>query len=129
MTDTKQVSVAVASDDAEEEIRCCVGMGAGIAKDVRRRWPLYADDWKQGMSVGLHIFAPATYIFFASVLPALAFGEQFRDETLGLFSIPHILCATAIAACPGPGFTWALPPPPGPRAHLGPGPKSTHLGA
>ena len=97
MTDTKQVSVAVASDDAEEEIRCCVGMGAGIAKDVRRRWPLYADDWKQGMSVGLHIFAPATYIFFASVLPALAFGEQFRDETLGLFSIPHILCATAIA--------------------------------
>ena len=97
MTDTEQVSVAVASDDAEEEIRCCVGMGAGIAKDVRRRWPLYADDWKQGMSVGLDIFAPATYIFFASVLPALAFGEQFRDETLGLFSIPHILCATAIA--------------------------------
>jgi hypothetical protein len=99
MADTKQVSVAVASDDAdaEEQIRCFVGLGAGIAKDVRRRWPLYVDDWKVGMSVGVHIFAPATYIFFASVLPALAFGEQFRDETLGLFSIPHILCATAIA--------------------------------
>ena len=57
---------------------------------------LYVDDWKVGMSVGLHIFAPATYIFFASVLPA-GVREQFRDETLGLFSIPHILCATAIA--------------------------------
>ena len=28
MADTKQVSVAVASDDAEEQIRCCVGLGA-----------------------------------------------------------------------------------------------------
>ena len=47
MADTKQVSVAVASDDAdaEEQIRCFVGLGAGIAKDVRRRWPLYVDDW------------------------------------------------------------------------------------
>tara|TARA_B110000977_G_scaffold36585_1_gene49107 strand:+ start:11109 stop:12866 length:1758 start_codon:yes stop_codon:yes gene_type:complete len=95
MTDEKQVTVGVSNDD--EEIKCCVGLGAGVAKDIRRRWPLYLDDWKQGLSVKHHIFAPATYIFFASVLPALAFGEQFRDETMGLFSIPHILCATAIA--------------------------------
>ena len=95
MTDEKQVTVGVSNDD--EEIKCCVGLGAGVAKDIRRRWPLYLDDWKQGLSGKHHIFAPATYIFFASVLPALAFGEQFRDETMGLFSIPHILCATAIA--------------------------------
>lgn len=42
------------------------------------------------------IFAPATYIFFASVLPALTFGEQFRVQTEGQFSIPHIVCATAL---------------------------------
>ena len=42
------------------------------------------------------IFAPATYIFFASVLPALTFGEQFRVQTEGQFSIPHIVCATAM---------------------------------
>lgn len=81
----------------EEEIRCCIGVGAGIAKDVRRRAPIYLDDWKQGLNIGVSIFAPATYIFFASVLPALTFGEQFREETKELFSIPHILCATAIA--------------------------------
>ena len=92
-----EVSVGAPGADEEEEIRCCIGVGTGISKDVRRRLPLYADDWKRGMSVGLHIFAPATYIFFASFLPALAFGEQFREETTGLFSIPHILCATAIA--------------------------------
>ena len=83
--------------DGEAEIQCCVGFGAGIAKDFRRRWSIYGDDWSRGTKVGLKIFAPATYIFFASVLPALTFGEQFRDETKELFSIPHILCATAIA--------------------------------
>uniref|UniRef100_A0A7S0NNA0 Bicarbonate transporter-like transmembrane domain-containing protein n=1 Tax=Micromonas pusilla TaxID=38833 RepID=A0A7S0NNA0_MICPS len=83
--------------DGEAEIQCCVGFGAGIAKDFRRRRPLYGDDWSRGTGVGLKIFAPATYIFFASVLPALTFGEQFREETQELFSIPHILCATAIA--------------------------------
>ena len=84
-------------DDDDEPIRCCAGFGAGIAKDARRRAPLYFDDWRQGTRVGVSIFAPATYIFFASILPALTFGEQFRDETKDLFSIPHILCATAIA--------------------------------
>ena len=83
--------------DGEAEIQCCVGFGAGIAKDFRRRRPLYGDDWSRGTGVGLKIFAPATYIFFASVLPALTFGEQFREETQELFSIPHILCATTIA--------------------------------
>jgi len=97
MADTKQVTVAVATNADDVEIKCCVNLGSGVSKDIRARWPLYFDDWRQGLSVGRHIFAPATYIFFASVLPALAFGEQFRDETAGLFSIPHILCATAIA--------------------------------
>ena len=73
--------------DGEAEIQCCVGFGAGIAKDFRRRRPLYGDDWSRGTGVGLKIFAPATYIFFASVLPALTFGEQFREETQELFSI------------------------------------------
>ena len=88
--------------DGEAEIQCCVGFGAGIAKDFRRRRPLYGDDWSRGTGVGLKIFAPATYIFFASVLPALTFGEQFREETQELFSIPHILCATAIAGLAQP---------------------------
>ena len=104
-----EVSVGAPGADEEEEIRCCIGVGTGISKDVRRRLPLYADDWKRGMSVGLHIFAPATYIFFASFLPALAFGEQFREETTGLFSI-HILCATAICrACCSPCVGGQLP--------------------
>ena len=88
--------------DGEAEIQCFVGFGAGIAKDFRRRRPLYGDDWSRGTGVGLKIFAPATYIFFASVLPALTFGEQFREETQELFSIPHILCACLLYTSPSP---------------------------
>ena len=80
----------------ETEVKSFVGLGKGIAKDFRNRWPLYGDDWRQGFGAGVHIFAPATYIFFASVLPALTFGEQFRVQTEGQFSIPHIVCATAM---------------------------------
>ena len=97
---SEHVDVAVSPSPGaaeEEQIQCCVGVGRGMAKDFRRRLPLYGDDWRRGLGAGVHIFAPATYIFFASFLPALAFGEQFREETEGLFSIPHILCATAIA--------------------------------
>eukprot|EP00227_Mantoniella_beaufortii_P017279 CAMPEP_0197574932 /NCGR_PEP_ID=MMETSP1326-20131121/505_1 /TAXON_ID=1155430 /ORGANISM="Genus nov. species nov., Strain RCC2288" /LENGTH=623 /DNA_ID=CAMNT_0043137603 /DNA_START=78 /DNA_END=1952 /DNA_ORIENTATION=+ len=98
------VSVSVPTEESEEksmvadesEVQAFVSLGKGIAKDFRNRWPLYGDDWRQGFGAGVHIFAPATYIFFASVLPALTFGEQFRVQTEGQFSIPHIICATAM---------------------------------
>ena len=43
------------------------------------------------------ILAPSVYIFFASVIPALAFGEQLDEETKGVFNGVHVLLATAIA--------------------------------
>lgn len=42
------------------------------------------------------VAAAATYIFFASVVPALAFGEQFSSETDGLINVVHVLSACAI---------------------------------
>lgn len=42
------------------------------------------------------VTAAATYIFFASVVPALAFGEQFASETDGLINVVHVLSATAM---------------------------------
>jgi boron transporter len=49
------------------------------------------------------ILAPSVYIFSASVIPALAFGEQIDEETHGFFNGVHVLIATAIA-----GVTQAL---------------------
>ena len=55
------------------------------------------------LSVGSHvplncrIFAPALYIFFASALPAFAFGQQLSEETDGTLTVVHVLAATAIS--------------------------------
>ena len=43
------------------------------------------------------IFAPALYIFFASALPAFAFGQQLSEETDGTLTVLHVLAATAIS--------------------------------
>ena len=51
-------------------------------------------DWTDDFSI--HLLAPATYIFFASVIPALTFGEQIADHTGGLFGGTQVLLPTAI---------------------------------
>lgn len=43
------------------------------------------------------MWAPAIYIFFASLIPALAFGAQLDSETDGKYNGVHVLLATAIA--------------------------------
>ena len=55
------------------------------------------------------IFAPSVYIFFASVIPALAFGEQIEHHTHGKFNGVHVLLSAAIA---GVVQVRAPPPPP-----------------
>lgn len=54
--------------------------GQGIVRDLARRLPHYRSDWVQGFSWRT-ILPPATFIFFASVLPALAFGQQLATDT------------------------------------------------
>lgn len=38
------------------------------------------------------------YIFFASLIPGLAFGEQIDHDTKGAFNGSHVLVATAVGA-------------------------------
>eukprot|EP00879_Flechtneria_rotunda_P032953 GHRR01036453.1.p2 GENE.GHRR01036453.1~~GHRR01036453.1.p2 ORF type:complete len:133 (+),score=53.83 GHRR01036453.1:204-602(+) len=78
-------------------LSCCCQVGHGIVQDVRNRLPYYKDDWVQGCNWGIKVFAPATYIFFASVLPALAFGQQLAVGTDGTLGVVHVLVATALA--------------------------------
>ncbi|KAB5563960.1 hypothetical protein DKX38_004014 [Salix brachista] len=53
----------------------------GILNDVRGRAACYKQDWVGGILSGFGILAPTTYIFFASALPVIAFGEQLRRDT------------------------------------------------
>ncbi|KAK9141626.1 hypothetical protein Syun_011026 [Stephania yunnanensis] len=68
----------------------------GIVKDVQARKACYKQDWTGGFRSGLRILAPTTYIFFASTLPVIAFGEQLTRETDGRLSTVETLASTAI---------------------------------
>ncbi|KAK1282480.1 Boron transporter 4 [Acorus calamus] len=68
----------------------------GIVKDVRGRIPCYKQDWMGGFRSGFRILAPTTYIFFASALPVIAFGEQLSRDTDGRLSAVETLASTAI---------------------------------
>ncbi|KAF3328511.1 boron transporter 4-like protein [Carex littledalei] len=71
-------------------------LGSGIAKDFKGRLSCYRQDWWGGCPSGLRILAPTTYIFFASALPVIAFGEQLSKETDGVLSTVETLTSTAI---------------------------------
>ncbi|KAH7547356.1 boron transporter 4 [Ziziphus jujuba] len=68
----------------------------GIAKDIRGRALCYKQDWTCGIRSGLGILAPTAYIFFASALPVIAFGEQLSRDTDGSLSTVETLVSTAI---------------------------------
>lgn len=68
----------------------------GIIEDVKGRSSCYKEDWKCGRHTGLRILAPTMYIFFASALPVIAFGEQLSKETDGSLSTVETLVSTAI---------------------------------
>ncbi|KAL6331216.1 hypothetical protein AAG906_009644 [Vitis piasezkii] len=68
----------------------------GIIKDFKGRKACYKQDWASALRSGTSILAPTTYIFFASALPVIAFGEQLSRETDGHLSTVETLTSTAI---------------------------------
>ncbi|CAL5205047.1 unnamed protein product [Lathyrus oleraceus] len=74
-------------------------MGApfqGIIQDVQGRVKCYKQDWACAICSGVSILAPTFYIFFASALPVIAFGEQLSRDTNGSLSAVETLASTAI---------------------------------
>ncbi|ONK72959.1 uncharacterized protein A4U43_C04F25400, partial [Asparagus officinalis] len=55
----------------------------GIISDIKGRAPCYRQDWMAGFHSGFRVLAPTMYIFFASALPVIAFGEQLSKDTEG----------------------------------------------
>ncbi|XP_076913851.1 boron transporter 1-like [Bidens hawaiensis] len=69
---------------------------SGIKKDVQGRLQCYKQDWVGALGSGARILAPTAYIFFASALPVIAFGEQLNKETDDILSAVETLTSTAI---------------------------------
>ncbi|XP_016647652.1 PREDICTED: boron transporter 4 [Prunus mume] len=68
----------------------------GIIHDVKGRAACYKEDWIGGLCSGVRILAPTFYIFFASALPVITFGEQLSRDTDGTLSTVETLASTAL---------------------------------
>ncbi|KAM5558433.1 hypothetical protein ABKV19_020236 [Rosa sericea] len=67
----------------------------GIKNDLRGRLMCYKQDWTGGFRAGFRILAPTTYIFFASAIPVISFGEQLERSTDGVLTAVQTLVSTA----------------------------------
>ncbi|CAA6668913.1 unnamed protein product [Spirodela intermedia] len=68
----------------------------GIKKDFEARLKCYKQDWTGGFKAGIRILAPTTYIFFASAIPVISFGEQLERNTDGILTAVQTLASTAL---------------------------------
>ncbi|XP_076922662.1 putative boron transporter 2 [Bidens hawaiensis] len=68
----------------------------GIKKDLKGRLLCYKQDWTSGIHAGIRILAPTTYIFFASAIPVISFGEQLQRDTEGSLTAVQTLASTAL---------------------------------
>lgn len=68
----------------------------GIKNDLKGRLLCYKQDWIGGFTAGYRILAPTTYIFFASAIPVISFGEQLHRSTDGILTGVQTLASTAI---------------------------------
>ncbi|XP_010533486.1 PREDICTED: boron transporter 1-like [Tarenaya hassleriana] len=68
----------------------------GIRNDLKGRLKCYKKDWTGGLHAGIRILAPTTYIFFASAMPVISFGEQLERSTEGALTAVQTLASTSL---------------------------------
>ncbi|KAJ8528902.1 hypothetical protein K7X08_030642 [Anisodus acutangulus] len=68
----------------------------GIKNDLKGRLICFKQDWTSGLKAGFRILAPTTYIFFASAIPVISFGEQLERSTDGSITAVQTLASTAL---------------------------------
>ncbi|KAF2280374.1 uncharacterized protein EI97DRAFT_491800 [Westerdykella ornata] len=69
---------------------------SGMVNDIRRRTPFYWSDWKDAWDYRV---VPATvYMYFANILPALAFSLDMFEKTNRSFGVNEVLLASVFAA-------------------------------
>ncbi|KAL1818442.1 hypothetical protein ACET3Z_013311 [Daucus carota] len=68
----------------------------GIKNDIQNRLLCYKQDWTGGLRAGIRILAPTTYIFFASAIPVISFGEQLERDTNGTLTAVQTLASTSL---------------------------------
>ncbi|XP_057832409.2 boron transporter 1-like [Cryptomeria japonica] len=68
----------------------------GIKNYLKGRLLCYKQDWTSGFTAGFRILALTTYIFFASAIPVIAFGEKLDRNTNGILTAVQTLASTGL---------------------------------
>ncbi|XP_043216384.1 band 3 anion exchange protein-like isoform X3 [Amphibalanus amphitrite] len=68
---------------------------AGFINDIKRRYPHYVSDFKDGLDAA--VFSAAFFIYFAALAGAITFGGLMMDKTDLLVGISETLISTAMA--------------------------------
>lgn len=69
-------------------------LGAGVVDDLSRRQSYYISDWSDGIHSNL--LPTASFLYFACLLPSIAFGSLNDSHTNGFFSVSKTIIAQAI---------------------------------
>lgn len=83
------------------ELRRTGKLAGGVIADIKRRYPRYGSDLKDGLSS--KAFASTVFLYFACIAPAIAFGGLLAVLTKGETGAVEMLVATAIC-----GVAYAL---------------------
>lgn len=80
--------------------------GRGLIRDLRRRWPHYCSDFKDGITGHRTIqklVSTTLFLYFACILPSIAFGVLNSRNTKGQIDVQKVFISQAIG-----GMIFAL---------------------
>ena len=66
----------------------------GMVQDVRRRWPHYRDDFREGLH--FKVVSSTLFLFFACLAPAITFGGVMAIQTDGQIGVIEMILASAV---------------------------------
>lgn len=69
-------------------------IGKDVREDVAKRLPFYWSDWTDAWNY--RVIPSVVYIFFANILPAIAFAQDMFDRTDGSFGLNEVLMSSAM---------------------------------
>ncbi len=87
--------------DVREGLAYTGRLFGGLLDDIRRRWPHYAGDLRDGLHP--KCLSSTLFLFFACLAPAVTFGGIMADQTGGQIGAVEMIVASA-----GCGIVYAL---------------------
>eukprot|EP01135_Chromosphaera_perkinsii_P001340 Nk52_evm67s164 gene=Nk52_evmTU67s164 len=67
---------------------------SSMKSDLRKRLPLYFDDWRQGINT--KALSSAIFMFFTSIAPAITFGNYLQEKTNKAVGTVEVLLSTFV---------------------------------